>query len=263
MSQSGALIVSRRSAPSISAVSARTVVRRRSARPASITIGGPNCTSTRLRNRLGWMNVSPHGTIVIGTLALRRAAEREPRGAGLEPARAATRRATGPRGRCRSRRPSPSTANIALERGVVGRRALGGRPLGPSATGAARRAVVIVLARDRHRAEAAQDRAHDPALEQRVLRGEVNLAAAGRDDQDRIDQRVRVIAGEQHRPGRRHVLEPGDLDLAEEHPRDDAQEPRQDPIRHRTMVPGLRRSSRRSARRGAPRAGRSLSSGSA
>ena len=42
-----------------------------------------------------------------------------------------------------------------------------------------------------------------------------------------------MIAGEQHRARARHVLEPDDLDLAKEHARDDAQEPREDPVRHR------------------------------
>lgn len=63
VSQSGALIVRRRSAASSAAV---VVAAASGAADAATAIGGPNWTSTRLRNRFGWMNVSPHGTIAIG-----------------------------------------------------------------------------------------------------------------------------------------------------------------------------------------------------
>ena len=82
----------------------------------------------------------------------------------------------------------------------------------------------------------AQNGSHQPALEQRVLGGEVNPATAGGDDQDRIDQRVRMIAGEQHAAGRRNVIQPDDLDLAKEHAGRDAEKPRQNPIHHTAIV---------------------------
>ena len=93
-------------------------------------------------------------------------------------------------------------------------------------------AVAIVASLDRHRPETSQHCTQQPTFEQRVLRSEVNLSPARRDDQDGIDQRVGMIACKQDRSGGRDMLETGDLDLAKEHACDDAQKPGQDAICH-------------------------------
>jgi hypothetical protein len=156
--------------------------------------------------------------------------EREPRGAGLElrELRLVVRDALGED----ADRPAVlEHAKHRLERGVVDALEIGG-VAGLRLRRCWSLAIVLDAPRERHRAEAAEHGAHEAALEQRVLRGEVDLPAAGRDDQDRIDQRVRVITREQHRAGGGHVLEPDDLDLAKEYPGDHAEEPRQDPVGH-------------------------------
>ena len=114
--------------------------------------------------------------------------------------------------------------------------ATGVAPSGPER--ACGRVVLPILAPlERHRAQAAQQRAQHPATEQRVLGGEVHLAPAGGDDEDRVDQRVGVVAGEDDRPVLGYVLEPHDLDLAEEHPHRRAQQPAQEAVRHRNRIP--------------------------
>ena len=92
---------------------------------------------------------------------------------------------------------------------------------------------MIVAPRDRHRAQPEEREPQEAALEERVLRGEAHAPAARREDQHRIEQRVRVVSGEEHRAVRRHVLRPDHLDLTEERAHDEAQEPPQDPISHR------------------------------
>ena len=83
---------------------------------------------------------------------------------------------------------------------------------------------VIRAARDRHRAQRPQHRPQEWAAEQHVLGREAHDAPARHDDQQRVDQRVGVVAREDHRAALGHVLQAHHLDLAEEHPHHQAEE---------------------------------------